>query len=60
MQMLCSFETSVTDGPVTKRDILEEWVLQPLRLASHRTFVYAAVKLYLSVHARGRPNKFDG
>jgi len=60
MKILFSFETSETDGPVTERDILEEWAPQPFRLASHMTPGYAAVKFYLSVHARGRPKKFDG
>ena len=45
---------------MTKPYILEECGPEPPRLASHRTLVYSAVKLYLSVYARGRAKKFHG
>ena len=51
---------SVIDNPVVTHNILEEWGPQLLRLASHRTVAYTAVKLYLPVLERGRPKKFHG
>jgi hypothetical protein len=58
MKTKYSFETSVADGPVTKRDILEEWAPQPL-LASHWTLVYAAGKFCQYMHVTAQRSSTD-